>query len=51
MFISNKPIKLAHLQKIANQSVLNGARVIEMINNSFSKSKKNLGRLIKRETF
>ena len=51
MFISNKPIKLAHLQKIANQSVLNGARVIEMINNSISKTKKNLGRLIKRETF
>ena len=37
---SNKPIKVAQLQKIANQSMLNGAVVIEMVNNSFSKSKK-----------
>ena len=26
---SNEPIKVAHLQKLANQSVLNGALVIE----------------------
>ena len=47
----NKPIKVAHFEKLANQSMLNGALVIEMINNSFSESKKNFGRLIKRGTF
>ena len=40
---SNEPIKVAHLQQLANQSVLNGALVIEKwLNNSFSESKKNL---------
>ena len=29
MLNSNEPIKVAHLQKLANQSVLNGAFVIE----------------------
>ena len=44
----NEPIKVAHLQKLANQSVLNGALVIEKwLNNSFSESKKNFCRLIK----
>ena len=39
---SNEPIKVAHLQKLANQSVLNGALVIKKwLNNSFSDSKKN----------
>ena len=49
MFIlnSNEPIKVAHLQKLANQSILNGALAIEMVNNSLSESKKNFGRLIK----
>ena len=43
MLNSNEPIKVAHLQKLANQSVLNGALVIEKwLNNSFSESKKNL---------
>ena len=51
MFNSNEPIKVAHLQKLANQSLLNGALVMEMVNNSFSKSKKNFGRLIKRKKF
>ena len=41
MFKSNEPIKVAHLQKLANQSLLNGTLVIEMINNSFSESKKS----------
>ena len=50
MLISNKPIKLADLQKLANQLMLNDALVIEMVNNSFSKSKKNFGRLIKQGT-
>ena len=41
MFNSNEPIKVAHLQKLANQSLLNGALVMEIVNNSFSESKKN----------
>ena len=36
MLNSNEPIKVAHLQKLANQSLLNGALVIEMVNDSFS---------------
>ena len=51
MFHLNEPIKVAHLQKLTSQSMLNGALVIEMVNNSFSESKKNFGRLIKRGTF
>ena len=51
MFNSNELIKVAHLQKLANLSPLNSTLVIEMINNSFSESKKIFGRLIKRETF
>ena len=42
MFNSNEPIKVAHLQKLANQSLLNGALVMEIVNNSFSESKRNL---------
>ena len=38
MLKSNEPIKVAHLQKLTNQSMLNGALVTEMVNNSFSKS-------------
>ena len=49
MFKTNEPIKVAHLQKLANQSLLNGTIVMEMVNNSFGESKKNFGRLIKRE--
>ena len=49
MFNANKPIKVAHLQKLANQSLLNGALVMEIVNNSFSESKKNVSRLIKRK--
>ena len=40
-------MKVPHLQKLANQSVLNGAHVIEMVSNSLSESKKNFSRLIK----
>ena len=50
MLNSKTPIKVAHPQKLANQSVLNGAIVIEMGNNSISASK-NFGCLIKRGTF
>ena len=42
MFNLNKPIKVAHLEKLANQSLLNGAPVMEMVNNSFSESEKTL---------
>ena len=51
MLNSNEPIKVAHLQKLANQSMLNVALVIETVNNSFSESKKNFGRLIKQGAF
>ena len=51
MFNSNEPIKVAHLQKLANQSLLNGALVMEMVNNTFSESKNNIGRLIKGKKF
>ena len=51
VFNLNEPIKVAHLQKLANQSLLNGALVMEMVNNSFSESKKTFGRLIKRKKF
>ena len=47
MFKANQPIKVIHLQKLANQSILNGALVKETVSNSFSESKKNFGRLIK----
>ena len=49
--ISNEPIKVAHLQKLANQLMLNGTCVIEMVNNSFREIKKTFGRLIKRGRF
>ena len=48
MLISNEPMKVADLQKLANELAdaeqCTGDR-------SFSESKKNFGRLIKRETF
>ena len=47
---SNEPVKIVHVHKLANQSVLNGALVIDSINNPFRKSKKNSGRLIERGT-
>ena len=43
MLNSNGAIKVAHLQKLANQSLL-----IEMVNNYFIESKKNIDRLITR---
>ena len=49
--VSNEPIKVAHLQILANQLMLNATCVIEMANNSFSEIKKNFGRLIKRGMF
>ena len=44
MLNPNKPIKVAHLQTSANQSMLKGALVTEMINSYFSESKKNFAR-------
>ena len=51
VYVKFKRVKVAHLQKLANQSMLNGALGIEMVNNSFSEITKNFGRLIKRGTF
>ena len=51
IFKTNEPIEVAHLQKLANQSLLNDALALEMINNSFSESKKIFGRLIKWKKF
>ena len=51
IFNSNKPIKVAHVQKLVNQSILNDTLVIEMVNNSSSESMKNFECFIKRETF
>ena len=39
MLISNEPIKVSDLQKLVNQFMLNGALVIEMVNNSLIQSK------------
>ena len=50
MLSSNKSIKVAHLKKLANQSMLNGAPVIEMANNSFREGKKNFSCLTKQGT-
>ena len=47
---TNEPIKVIYLQKLTNQSMLNGAPVIEIISNSFSECQKNFGHLIKRGT-
>ena len=38
------------LQKLANQSMLDGALVIEIVNNSFSKSQEHFRPLIMRGT-
>ena len=51
MLNSNEQIEVAHLQKLANQLMMNGALVIEMVNSSFSESKKIFHRLRKRGTF
>ena len=32
MFKSNEPIKIGHLQKLANQSLLNSVLLMEMVN-------------------
>ena len=47
IFKTNQSIKVIHLQTSADQSILNGALVIEIVSNSFGGNKKNFGRLIK----
>ena len=50
MFNSNEPIKVVHLQKLANQSLLNGTLVMEIANIILSeKARKTC--LIKWRTF
>ena len=51
MLNSNEPIKVAHPQKIANQPMLNGALVTEMVSNLFSENNKNFSRLRKHEMY
>ena len=44
-------VKVAHFQKLAKESMMNGALVTEKwLDNSFNESKKNFCRLIKWET-
>ena len=45
MVKKNQPIKVINLQKLANQSMLNGALVVEVVSSSFCESKKNFGRM------
>ena len=47
LLISNKPIKIFQFKKLVNQSLFNGAFMIEMISNSFYESKNNF--LIKKD--
>ena len=44
MLDSDEPIKVAHVKKLASQSILNSALMIE--SNSFTEGKKNFRRLI-----
>ena len=48
MLISNEPVKVADLQKLANQLANTEWRTGD---SSFSESKKNFDRLITRETY
>ena len=41
MLNSNQPIKIADHQKLTNQSILNGALKIEIVNNVLNESKKS----------
>ena len=42
LLISNQPIKISHLQKLSNQSMVNGALVIEMVTILLVKARKTL---------
>ena len=39
---SNEPIKMAHLQRLSNQSMVNGTLVIEMVTILLVKARKTL---------
>ena len=41
MLNSNQPIKVADHKKLTNQSILNGALNVEIVNYSFNESKKS----------
>ena len=42
LLISNEPIKIAHFQILSNQSMVNGALVIEMVAILLVKARKTL---------
>ena len=42
MLISNEPIKVTHLEKLDNQSMINVALVIEMVTILLAKARKTL---------
>ena len=42
LLIANEPIKIAQLQKLSNQSAVNGALVIEMVTILLVKARKTL---------
>ena len=42
MLISKEPVKVAQLQKLANQSMVNGALVMEMVTIFLVKARKTL---------
>ena len=50
LFMLNSNV-VTHIMKLTNQSMLNGALLIEMVNNSLSESYKNFDRWIKQGTF
>ena len=41
MFKTSEPMEVIHLQKLANQSMLNGALVIKIVSNLSVKARKN----------
>ena len=46
VYVKLKRIEVAHLQKIANQSMLNSAQVTEMVNITFSEGVKTRKTLV-----
>ena len=42
MLILNEPVKVAHLEKVANQSMVNGALKIEMVTILLMRARKTL---------
>ena len=46
MLNSKQPIKVADLQKLTNQSILNGALETEIVKNSFNETKKSFDKTV-----